>query len=557
MNAVDPPRSSATNSGEGRDVRSKGPLHARSTATKRPASRRSASRRRRWGRRVLLTVVAAAVLLAGGAIADYYYLGSLIHRTTVHHLQKTTSTENILLVGSTDRCALKVQNKAYGLCSQGVTGINGDIVMVLHLNLTTHAVSLISLPRDTFVPNARTTGANKIDAALYQGPSQLAVAIEEDFAIPISHYVELNFDTFANVVNALGGVRMYFPVPVFDAESGLNIKSPGCYLLDGYHALQVVRARHLQYQVIKGDANHATWPQEALSDIARIRRTHEFLRVLAKGVAARGLSNPVTDQSLAASVLPSLTVDQGFSESQMVSLAKSFATTNVTSVPQVTYPVVGVNTGSYLYQGYYYGDVVFPLQPTGYDTVNSLLQVPVNQNVFTDASLPAPRTIRVSVLNGSAISGQAGNLAAGLTTRGFRVVGTGNVTPDGVENETIVWYGGAPPPANGDWRSPQLADAQAVMHQLQGPAIMGYDPALVTTGADVTVQTGNDVTVAPTTLVTKKNPAGATSGPTTPVYDPPTVKSDTKLAAPTALSQPLAPWDPRSCNAAGTGPGTF
>ena len=557
MNAADPPRSSARNAGDGRVARAKGPRHARSSSTTPPSSRRSASRRRHWGRRILISVVALAVLLAGGVFADYYYLGSLIHRTTVHSLQKSTSTENILLVGSTNRCALTVQNKAYGLCSQGVTGINGDIVMVLHLNLTTHAISLISLPRDTFVPNARTTGANKIDAALYQGPSQLAAAIEEDFAIPISHYVELNFDTFANVVNALGGVRMYFPIPVFDAESGLNIKSAGCYLLDGYHALQVVRARHLQYQVVKGDLNHATWPQEALSDIARIRRTHEFLRVLAKEVAARGLSNPVTDQSLAASVLPSLTVDQGFSESQMVSLAKTFATTNVTSVPQVTYPVVGVNTGSYLYQGYYYGDVVFPLQPTGYDAINTLFQVGANQNIFTDAPLPAPRTIRVSVVNGTAITGQAGTLAEGLTTRRFSVVGTGNVTPDGVENETIVWYGGAPPPANGDWKSPQLADAQAVMHQLQGPAIMGYDPALVTSGADVTVQTGNDVALAPPTLVTEKKPAVPASTLSAPVYDPPTLKSDTKLSAPTALAQPLAPWDPRSCNAAGTGPGSF
>ncbi len=45
-------------------------------------------------------------------------------------------TENILLVGSTDRCALKVQNAAYGLCSQGVNGVNSDVVMILHLDPT-------------------------------------------------------------------------------------------------------------------------------------------------------------------------------------------------------------------------------------------------------------------------------------------------------------------------------------------------------------------------------------------------------------------------------------
>ena len=126
-------------------------------------------------------------------------------------------TENVLMVGSTDRCALKVQNAAYGLCSAGVNGVNSDVVMILHLDPARHSVSILSIPRDLFVPNARTTGANKIDAALYQGPSQLVAAINQDLGIPVQHYVVLNFDSFANVVDALGGVKMYFPEPVYDA----------------------------------------------------------------------------------------------------------------------------------------------------------------------------------------------------------------------------------------------------------------------------------------------------------------------------------------------------
>ena len=104
------------------------------------------------------------------------------------------------MIGSTDRCALKVQNPAYGLCSQGVNGVNSDVVMILHLNPANHSLSILSIPRDLFVPNARSDGANKIDAALYQGPDQLIDAIEEDFGIPIQHFVELNFDSFINVV---------------------------------------------------------------------------------------------------------------------------------------------------------------------------------------------------------------------------------------------------------------------------------------------------------------------------------------------------------------------
>ena len=328
--------------------------------------RRRPPQRPNWWRRSLIAVGVVIVLVVGGVVADYFYLGSLVHHVTVNNLQKSTAaSENILLIGSTTRCGLKQQNVAYGLCSQGVTGVNSDIDMILHLDPATRTVSLLSIPRDTFVPNARIIGANKIDAALYEGPSQLTTAIEEDFGIPIDNFVELNFDTFANVVNALGGVKMYFPVPIYDADSDLNIERAGCYDLNGFHALQLVRARHLQIQPTPSNHDPRSWPYEALSDIARIRRTHEFLRVLAAKVAARGLSNPLTDQGIMTAVLPSLTVDSGFTEGKMVSLAESFAHTSIANVPQFTYPVSDVESGSLMYQGYPYGDVVFPIEPNG------------------------------------------------------------------------------------------------------------------------------------------------------------------------------------------------
>ena len=47
---------------------------------------------------------------------------------------------------------------------------------------------------------------------------------------------------------------MAFPESVFDAESGLNVQAAACVHLNGTQALQVVRARHLQY---KGDINQS------------------------------------------------------------------------------------------------------------------------------------------------------------------------------------------------------------------------------------------------------------------------------------------------------------
>jgi LCP family protein required for cell wall assembly len=470
-----------------------------------------------------------------------------------------------LLIGSTTRCGLKVQNVAYGLCSQGVTGVNSDIDMILHLDPSTGVATLLSIPRDLFVPNARIEGANKIDAALYEGPSQLVAVIEEDFAIPINHYVELNFDTFASVVNALGGVYMDFPIPIFDQYSGLNIERSGCYLLDGVRALELVRARHLQIQPTPSNHDPRSWPQEALSDLARIRRTHEFLRVLAAKVAARGLGNLIIDQSIATAVLPDLTVDNGFGESSMVSLAKTFAHTNIANVLQYTYPVLEVETGTYLYQGYYYGDVEFPVQPTGVNSVDQILGVAAGTNSFTDQPLPAPSSFPISIENGTGVASQAATVAHELTVKGFKIKSTGDVTPVGVVGETVVWYGGPKPPANGNWTSPAQSAAQTVLAQLQGPAILGYDPKNVTPGALVTVQTGTDLSVKANVVATKK-PASkttTTSGSTTTsvsttttttIYDPPGVRTNNQFSSPSSVSAALAPYDPRACNAANTGP---
>ncbi|MGA2124355.1 MAG: LCP family protein [Acidimicrobiales bacterium] len=536
---------------------------------RRGGARRAAPRKRRWLRRSLIALGVVIVLVVGAVVGDYYYLGSLVKKVPVKHLQTSSAaSENILLIGSTTRCGLKQQNIAYGLCSQGVTGVNSDIDMVLHLDPATHTVSLLSIPRDTFVPNARIIGANKIDAALYEGPSQLITAIEEDFGIPINNYVELNFDTFANVVNALGGVKMYFPVPIFDAESGLNIERAGCYDLDGYHALQVVRARHLQIQPDPSNHDPRSWPFEALSDIARIRRTHEFLRVLAAKVAARGLGNPLTDQSILTAVLPSLTVDSGFTEGKMVSLAETFAHTDISNVPQYTYPVSDVETGSLLYQGYYYGDVVFPIEPDGQRAIDTIFGVKPGTSPFSGTTLPAPSSVKLTVENGTGVANQAAAISTPLSADGFNVLSSGTVTPNGPVSETVVWYGGPPPPAHGNWTSPNLAAAQTVLDQLQGPAVLGYNPSEVTPGATVTIQTGAALSVTPlttptTTTTLAKHPSTTTSttqpSTTTTIagdYTPPGMRNNPDFTTPSSVNPTLEPWDPRACNAAGTGPAT-
>src|SRR6202011_5409985 len=110
--------------------------------------------------------------------------------------------------------------------------------------------SLLSIPRDLFVPlppHSIAGGVGKIDAALNDGPNNLITAITNDLGIPINHYIEVNFDGFRRTIDAIGGIRMNFPMPLWDVSSSLRIRSTGCIRLNGATALAVVRARHLQY----------------------------------------------------------------------------------------------------------------------------------------------------------------------------------------------------------------------------------------------------------------------------------------------------------------------
>ena len=490
--------------------------------------------RRLWW--VLGAVGLVIIVVVGGTAGYAWYINGKIHRLDVKGLVDVPTsgadagTENILLVGSTDRCALTTQNLAYGLCSQGVNGVNSDVVMILHLNPATHGLSILSIPRDLFVPNARAEGANKIDAALYEGPSQLVAAINEDLGIPIQHYVVLNFDTFANVVNDLGGVKMYFPEPVFDAYSGLKVLTPGCIELDGYHALQVVRARHLQYKGpgVTSDVPE-DWPFEAQSDLARIRRDHEFLRVLGTAVAKNGLSNPITDGQLINSVAPQLEVDRQFSTSDMLNLVLDFHGVDPNSAPQLTLPVQVDQFGSYVYEGGSYGDIEFPSNVQDDQVIDRFLGVGPGTDTMTGRSLPAPSTVTVSVLNGSGVSGQAGTTGAALTALGYKVLGVGDSTPVGSEAETVVYYS--------QKTAADQAAAQAVAASLSGSVITALGPTA--DGADVTVVTGTQFSV-------DTPPAGSTTT-TVPTTTTTTPSTGAAFQAPTAAVTPLQPWDPRAC----------
>ncbi|MFC0083067.1 LCP family protein [Aciditerrimonas ferrireducens] len=494
----------------------------------RTARRRSARRRRRLRRTIVVAtvLVGIVVLLAGGGYLYALYRYHQIHKDKVGNLVSEADTKgvNILLIGENCRSCLNgKQANAFGTGSE-VGGNRSDVTMLLHLDPATHTASVVSIPRDSFVPIPGTDKANRVDDALNTGPSELVKTIEDDYGIPINHFVGLNFDTFQGVVNSLGGIKMYFPDPVKDAYSGLNIPNPGCHLLNGFQALAVVRARHMYYEV------NGQWYYDPTGDISRIHRDHEFLKVLAAEVKPR-LHNPLTVNSLLGSIAPDLQVDSGFGLNEMISLVLAFRNVDPATVPTATEPVFEV-PGDFTYDGVPgYGSVVFPVSPTDY----TLLW----QRFGIKTPAIAPGTT-VSVLNGSGIAGQAAAVGQALTSLGEHVVNVGNATPSSDPAETIVYY-----------RPGYQKQAMALLPHLSGNAVMGERN--LPNGLDLQVVTGTYLSVTGTPASTSATGSSAASSPASGTGTSSATSGAQGQPVPsvdvTPATEPLPSYDPRACPA--------
>ena len=472
------------------------------------------------------------MLVLAGATFGYgeYRNGQIHHIKVATVVSPGAGPENILLVGSTSRCALdNKQTGAFGSCAAGVTGVNSDVVMVLRLDAQNHRVSLLSIPRDTFIPNARPGQANRIDSALAYGPTQVVQAVEQDFGIPINHFVELNFDGFQNIVKALGGLSMYFPNELKDADSGLSVLETGCVHLGAFQALAVVRARHLYY------LKDGQWLYDGSGDLGRIVRVHEFLRVLAGAVSKKGLGNPFTDNALVGALAPQLTVDDGFGLQQMINLVLGFHGTNAAAVPESTLPVIVDSSFTYLYKGYNYGAIVFPSEPGARRAITAFMGAPL-----PGASLK-PQQVSVAVTGGIGQPSATTTTVSQLQALGYRVVSGGESTPVGPVSETEVLY------------SPgYLAAGERVIESLHGAVALGAEPTK--TAAEVTVVTGSNfsvvapsaprqasgTTTASSQILTSTTLVSASTTASTSVISGP-------LEAPTPAKVALPSYDPRSC----------
>jgi LCP family protein required for cell wall assembly len=122
-------------------------------------------------------------------------------------------------------------------------------MILVSINKKSKQIVMTSIMRDSYV-SIPGYGNTRINAAYaYGGEDLLIDTIEQNFKIQIDRYVAVNFFTFVDVVDAVGGVD----ITVTDAEAeqinagSTTAKLPGAgtYHLNGSQALAYSRIRHV------------------------------------------------------------------------------------------------------------------------------------------------------------------------------------------------------------------------------------------------------------------------------------------------------------------------
>lgn len=143
-----------------------------------------------------LLAIAAAVLFLGYMMIGTFY--RKMNYTEIESLSdqplKEDGVTNILLIGNDSR-----ENDESG---------RSDAMILLSISNRTKTVHITSLLRDIYV-EIPGYGNNRLNAAYSYGGAELLMdTIEANFDIEVNRYAQVNFEAFANLVDAVGGVDL-------------------------------------------------------------------------------------------------------------------------------------------------------------------------------------------------------------------------------------------------------------------------------------------------------------------------------------------------------------
>lgn len=257
-------------------------------------------------KRFLIAVALIIVFLAAGL---YILVGKVYAEMNYEEIESVASSPmkeegvtNILLIGNDSR-------------ENGEDG-RSDAMILLSISNKTKKIYMTSLLRDMYVDIPGHKG-NRLNAAYsYGGAELLMETIEQNFDIHISRYVLVNFEAFANLVDAVGGVDLELTSKEVEYVNG--------YLVE-YNILLGRPEGTDYFEDLSGGMVHLNGPQALAycrnryigTDFGRTERQRKVLTEVIHKLPKGMLTNP---KELIDGLMPNLTTNLTQAECYRLSL---------------------------------------------------------------------------------------------------------------------------------------------------------------------------------------------------------------------------------------------
>lgn len=381
-----------------------------------------------------MAVVMTATLVCGTlyAYAKYRSLWDGIHQIKLADLGKRppqySDALNILLIGSDSRSGKNARIGGW------TPGQRSDTVMVVHISPGRKQMSVVSFPRDSVVPilscpksgsfggqSAQSGQIEQLNATFANGgPNCLLKTLEQETGIRLNDFIQLNFTGFISVINDLNGVTVCLPYAIHPSSyDGLSL-SAGPHLLKGYKALEYWRLRE--------DFGLG-------SDLQRIQRDQLLMVSLVQKMLKSGVLHSASKTYKIISDIihaHALTTDTGLTPTTMLHIVTSMAGIARKSIQFIEVPTVEYQPNPNWVQ---WDPTQAPALFAAIEHNSTLPKIKHKKlsksGKGSKSSTPAllsPSKISLEVLNGSGVTGIAGQTGDSLATRGFKVLGEESAT---------------------------------------------------------------------------------------------------------------------------------
>ena len=118
-----------------------------------------------------------------------------------------------------------------------------DVNMIVTVNPVKKQVLLTSIPRDSYVKLHTAQQMDKLTHTGVYGVDETINTVQDWLGIDLNYYVKMNFTAVRDIINAMGGIRVYSPVAFESSLRGYHYDQ-GWNELGGREALFFARERH-------------------------------------------------------------------------------------------------------------------------------------------------------------------------------------------------------------------------------------------------------------------------------------------------------------------------